>query len=111
MRLMQFCNWHFKFTLLLGALMVFANLSIADSIAGKQKSATCTACHGPMGISSNNLWPNLAGQKEQYLSKQLHDFRAGSRIDPLMGPVSKMLSDQDVADLAAYFSRLQGANP
>jgi cytochrome c553 len=75
----------------------------------KAKAAACTACHGEEGISANSLWPNLAGQKEDYLLKQLKAFHERTRIDPLMSPVSQALSDQDMKDLAAYFSNLKGA--
>jgi cytochrome c553 len=75
----------------------------------KQKAETCSACHGAQGISPNELWPNLAGQKEKYLLHELQDFREGSRVDPLMSPVSKTLSDQDMRELAAYFAQLKGA--
>jgi len=78
-------------------------------LADETKAATCKACHGPAGVSANDLWPNLAGQKEGYIVKQLHAFREGSRVDPLMSPVSKMLSDDDIKQLAAYYSHLKAA--
>ena len=85
------------------------NLSTAaagDAAAGKNKSATCGACHGMNGISPNDLWPNLAGQKEGYLVAQLKAFRAGERNNPMMAPMAAPLSDADIADLAAYYSGL-----
>lgn len=78
-----------------------------DAAAGKTKSATCVACHGTNGVSVNPMWPNLAGQKELYLAKQMKDFREGRRNDPVMGPMAKSLSDEDIADLAAYYSSLE----
>lgn len=77
-----------------------------DAEAGKAKSSTCAACHGAEGISPNDLWPNLAGQKEGYLIKQLKAFRDGDRKDPMMAPMAAPLSDEDIANLAAYFSSL-----
>ncbi len=72
---------------------------------GKTKSAVCAGCHAADGNSGiNPLWPKLAGQHPQYIEKQLKDFKAGNRTDPLMAPMAMPLSDQDVADLAAYFS-------
>jgi cytochrome c553 len=72
---------------------------------GKTKSAVCAGCHGADGNSGiNPLWPKLAGQHPQYIEKQLKDLKAGTRTDPLMSPMAKPLSDQDMADLAAYFS-------
>lgn len=77
-----------------------------DAAAGKAKSATCAGCHGPAGVSNNPLWPNLAGQKEAYLVKQMKAFRDGTRADPMMAPMAKPLSDEDIANLAAYYSSL-----
>lgn len=89
------------------ALAVQAPLvSAGDAAAGKAKAATCIACHGPAGISPNDLWPNLAGQKEGYLVKQIKAFRDGQRADPMMAPMVASLSDKDIEDLAAYFSSL-----
>jgi cytochrome c553 len=77
-----------------------------DAAAGKSKSATCAGCHGPAGISANDMWPNLAGQKEGYLVAQLKAFRGGERKNPMMSPMVANLSDADIADLAAYFASL-----
>ena len=75
-----------------------------DISSGKQKSAVCAACHGMDGNSLNPEWPKLAGQNEKYLIKQLKDFKNQIRVSPLMsGPVAN-LSEQDMEDLAAYFS-------
>lgn len=78
----------------------------ADAAAGKAKAAVCVACHGAAGISSNPLWPNLAGQKDQYLIKQMKAFRDGERKDPVMAPMAAGLSDADIANLAAYYAGL-----
>lgn len=94
------------FVLLLQPCLVIA---AGDVNQGKQKSATCVACHGAVGVSANSFWPNLAAQKPDYLVKQIKAFRDGQRKDPLMSPVSQMISDQDAEDLAAYFSSLKGA--
>lgn len=83
------------------------SMAAGDAEAGKAKAATCAACHGANGISPAPIWPNLAGQKAQYLEKQLKHFRDGERNDPMMAPMAKPLSDQDIADLAAYFSSLK----
>ncbi len=85
--------------------LLFASSAMAgDVAAGKAKSAICAACHGATGISMNPMWPNLAGQKEQYLVKQIKAFRDGSRKDPTMAPMVAGLSDDDIANLAAYFA-------
>ncbi len=77
--------------------------------AGKAKAITCTACHGPAGNSVNPLWPNIAGQGAPYLLTQLQAFKAGTRSDPLMTSQAMLLSDRDMADLAAYFESLPSA--
>lgn len=78
-----------------------------DAAAGKQKAVLCASCHGAQGISHSPLWPNLAGQKAAYLEKQLKDFRSGKRQDPMMMPLAKALSDEDIANLATYYSELK----
>jgi cytochrome c553 len=88
-------------------LLVTASSGLAgDLAAGKSKAASCSGCHGANGISANPLWPNLAGQKEAYLVKQLKAFRDGARSDPMMTPMAKPLSGADIENLAAYFSSL-----
>ncbi|MCU7933893.1 MAG: cytochrome c4 [Candidatus Thiodiazotropha sp. (ex Dulcina madagascariensis)] len=78
---------------------------------GKTKSAVCAGCHGADGNSPlNPVWPKLAGQHPQYIEKQIRNFKAGTRSDPMMSPMAMPLTDQEIADLAAYFSSqaLQG---
>lgn len=95
----------------LTALILFCLTTISfaagDAAAGKASSAICAACHGAEGISPNDLWPNLAGQKYGYLVKQLKALRDGTRTDPMMSPMAAPLSDQDIENLAAYFSSLK----
>ena len=86
-----------------------ASAGAADIEAGKAKATLCAACHGPKGISINDLWPNLAGQKETYLKKQIKAFRDGDRQDPNMQPMVANLTDEDIDNLAAYFSSLSAA--
>lgn len=75
-----------------------------DPEAGKNKSATCTACHGVDGNSVNGEWPKLAGQHAEYLDRQLHLFKSGGRQNPIMLGMVAALSDEDMADLAAYYA-------
>lgn len=72
--------------------------------AGKEKAATCAACHGPDGNAPMPQYPNLAGQNARYLYLQLRDFKEGRRKDPLMSPMAANLSRDDMYDLAAYFA-------
>ena len=76
--------------------------------AGRDKSIPCLACHGAEGISDYDVWPNLAGQKMEYLAKQMRDFRSGIRHDPWMSPMARPLSNQDIDALASYFSSVVG---
>lgn len=72
--------------------------------AGETKAGICLACHGPNGNSSNPEWPNLAEQHANYIAEQLRLFRAGTRPNPVMMPMAQSLSDQDIADVAAYYA-------
>lgn len=99
------------FSLLLGASMFnTANAVEGDAEAGQVKSAVCGACHGATGHSSAPTYPNLAGQKAAYIVKQLADFKAGTRTDMMMAPMAVNLSEQDMADLAAYFASQPRSN-
>lgn len=85
-----------------------------DPVAGKAKSATCVACHGADGNSSNPEWPKLAGQGEGYLLKQLMNFKADKdspdhRSNASMNGMVMPLSEQDMADLAAYYAGQEAA--
>ena len=71
---------------------------------GQSKSTACVACHGMNGNSANPEWPSLAGQHEQYIHKQLQAFKSGARKNPLMTPMAMALSEDDMADLGAYFA-------
>jgi len=93
-------------TLLAAAAVVSGPNAIADgdTAAGKMKAGICTPCHGATGASPQDLWPNLSAQRMGYIVKQLKAFRDGSRKDSVMEPIAKGLTDQDIANLAAYFS-------
>lgn len=95
--------------LIISVMLVMSSVTFAkgDAAAGKAKAMLCAACHGANGISNNDIWPNLAGQKYGYLVKQIKAFRDGDRKDPSMAPMVKPLTDQDIENLAAYFSSLK----
>jgi cytochrome c553 len=88
-----------------GALPAFA----ADVAAGRRKALQCQACHGLDGLSKLPEAPHLAGQPVPYLVKSLNDYRKGIRKDEMMSLVVDQLTDQDVADLAAYYSAIEFA--
>ncbi len=95
------------FSLFLAIGSISAGQALAgDAAAGKSKAATCAACHGANGISAIPNYPNLAGQNGAYITKQLKDFKAGTRANPLMSPMAAGLSETDMEDLSAYYSSL-----
>lgn len=75
-----------------------------DSAAGKEKSQVCQGCHGADGNSYGPEWPNLAQQHVSYISKQLHNFKSGARVNETMSSMVTGLSEQDIKDIASYFS-------
>jgi cytochrome c553 len=88
----------------LGCLGASAALAAGSAEKGESKATACVACHGAQGNSANPEWPVLAGQHAQYIHKQLQAFKSGARKNPLMTPMAMSLSDEDMADLGAYFS-------
>ena len=78
-----------------------------DAAAGRRKATQCQTCHGLDGLSKLPEAPHLAGQPERYLVKSLDEYRSGARSNEMMSIVAKMLSDQDVADLAAYYAAIE----
>lgn len=110
-----------KLAILCG-LLLFAGPSMAageqvktlvgDAAAGESKAITCAACHGPDGNSAIGEFPNIAGQHQRYLVKQLREYKLGAatngeqgRYEPVMASQAIGLSEQDMYDLAAYFSQ------
>ena len=79
-------------------------LAAGTKEAAQAKSTACVACHGIDGNSANPVWPSIAGQNEAYMVRQLKAFRGAQRQNALMTPMATSLSDQDIDDLAAYFS-------
>jgi len=99
------------FSLLLTmGVMSTASAVEGDAYAGKAKAGMCGACHGATGISPAPTYPNLAGQQPAYIAKQLADFKSGARSDMMMAPMAANLSEQDMADLAAFFASQKRAS-
>ena len=95
--------------LLISAVVAAASLTAVsafagDAAVGKSKSAVCAACHMADGNSVNPLWPKLAGQHENYIVKQLKEFKSTARKDPVMMGQVAALTDEDMDNLGAYFS-------
>ena len=79
-----------------------------DAEAGQKKSQVCQACHGADGKGSNPAYPVLAGQYADYMEHALKAYRDGGRSNVIMAGIAAPLSDQDIADLAAYYASLEG---
>lgn len=75
-----------------------------DPVAGKDKSMLCQGCHGEAGISMEGLVPSLAGQYGKYIAKELRNYQAGTRSHQIMNAMAATISDDDLADIAAYFA-------
>lgn len=93
-------------------MLVFSTLALADGDpeAGKAKSGTCAACHGANGKSAIPGYPHLAGQEYNYLVAQLKAFKSGERKGAsaaIMAPMATGLSEQDMKDLAAFYSQMK----
>lgn len=100
-----------KLALILTLIASYSTWAQGDVEAGKSKAAVCAACHGADGNSLMAQNPKLAGQHSGYLEKQLQDFKSAmstggkqGRNSPLMGGMAMRLSEQDIADLSAYYS-------
>ncbi len=79
-----------------------------DPELGRAKSTTCTACHGPDGRGTAPNYPVLAGQHAEYLVHALTQYRSGERKNAIMAGFATNLSDDDIADLAAWFASMEG---
>jgi cytochrome c553 len=75
-----------------------------NPVAGKEKSELCQGCHGEEGVSAEGFAPKLAGQYGVYIAKQLRNFQAGTRVHQIMSAIAATISDDDLADIAAYFA-------
>jgi cytochrome c553 len=100
----------FSLGLLMAGNVGAASLVDGTADAGKAKSITCSACHGTDGNSVNPLWPTLAGQHAPYILDQLQAFKNDARSDVLMSAQAKMLSEDDMRNLAVYYESQQRAS-
>lgn len=82
-----------------------------NPVAGKTKSELCQGCHGEVGLSLEDLIPNLAGQYAPYIAKQLRNFQSGARTHQIMSAMATTINDAELIDIAAYFAsqkKMQG---
>ncbi|HDM8207006.1 TPA: cytochrome c [Vibrio campbellii] len=100
---------------IMGAMMALTMLSgqalaAGDVAAGQAKADVCAACHGADGIAVIPGYPNLKGQNEQYIASSIKAYKAGQRtggLAPVMQAQANLLSDEDIANLAAYYASLK----
>mgnify|MGYP001136337752 CR=1 FL=1 len=78
-----------------------------DPAAGRKLASQCAVCHGVDGIARQPHVPHIAGESVIYLTKQLKAFRAGEREDPQMTLMAKPLSDEDIANLSAWYASIR----
>lgn len=84
---------------------IHAETSHADNVnLGKQKSASCVSCHGEHGNSTMPMFPKLAQQNPVYIVNQLKAFKDGTRKDPMMATIAMTLTENDMVDIANYYS-------
>lgn len=95
------------FALFIGILSSNAALAANPEAAKSTATSVCAGCHGPKGISASGAFPNLAGQKEEYLAAQLKAYRDKTRNAPIMNNMAGGLKDEDIANLASYFANLK----
>lgn len=92
------------------ALTIFSGFTLqaqaADIKAGQEKAAMCVTCHGAMGLSSMPNAPHLAGQPAIYTEEQLKHYRSGQRTHAVMEVIAKPLTNQEIANLAAWYASI-----
>ena len=89
-------------------LAISVSISHADEYTGREKSVTCSACHGGDGNSENKMYPRLAGQYKNYLIHSLNAYKSGERQNAIMSGFAAGLSEQDIIDLSTYYSKQKG---
>lgn len=89
-------------------ILILIVSSLASQICSANALSTCIGCHGQNGIGLAETFPNLAGQKKTYLINQLTAFKSGARVNQMMNPIAAQLTDQDINEVATYYSGLHG---
>ena len=92
---------------LAGAAHVAAPAFAADAANGRTLARACSACHGKLGLASDPEVPHLAGQSALYVRKALEDYRSGARQDRRMTIMAEALTDEAIADLAAWYESIE----
>jgi cytochrome c553 len=89
------------------AVTIWPAAAEADAAAGRQKANQCKVCHGIDGIAKIPIAPHIAGENQIYLETQLKAFRSGKRVHEIMSVIAKDLSDEDIADLSAWYASIK----
>ncbi len=93
---------------ILAAGSIGQQVSAGDLMAGKAKvEATCQVCHGVDGQATAPMAPNLSGQLKEYIIAQLEAYRAGKRRHEQMNIIAKMLDDDDIENVAEWYSSIE----
>lgn len=96
-----------RWTLALAVATALPAAQAQDAQAGRVKAQACAVCHGPLGLSSAPDAPNLAAQPALYVAAQLRAYRSGARKHEVMAVMAKPLTDEDIANLAAWFASIR----
>jgi cytochrome c553 len=92
----------------LAALLLLQPLAsqAGDAKIGRQRAQMCAVCHGPLGLSMRPDAPHIAGHPERYITDQLRAYRSGTRHHEIMSVIAKPLTDDEIANLAAWYASI-----
>ena len=95
--------------LMIVCLLLMGSVAFAADVEkGKEKAQqVCATCHGMDGVGIDDTYPKLAGQFADYMERALLDYRSGARKNAIMAGFAATLTDEDIANVAAYYSRLK----
>ena len=91
----------------LAAVLGLSEVLASDPKAGRKKASACQTCHGYDGVARIPIAPHIAGESKIYLETQLKAFRSGRRVHEIMSVIAGQLSNEDISDLAAWYSSIE----
>jgi cytochrome c553 len=107
MNLISDIKWVARVALFALAIPAASSFAASGNVeSGKKLARPCQACHGADGNATQPIYPKLAGQYADYLARSLSEYRDGERANPIMAAFVEKLSDQDIQDLAAFYSAM-----
>jgi cytochrome c553 len=89
--------------IIINVFSISTSKAVGNIETGRSLSSQCSSCHGDAGISNVDIYPNIAGQKLNYLIEQLEKYKSGDRKNSTMEAIVSSLTSQNIEDLAAYF--------